>query len=111
MAGLPKGVLFIPNPHFEEEYRRSDDCKKLVEGRSAALATNAKAIVADDPRTEVNDLKAGIESSAVLTADGWIGEVRSMNFKGAWFEFGNSRQPPRPYLRRSAEMMGLKVSR
>lgn len=94
---------FHLDPHFETNFYRSPDVKRILEERTEAVAERARQLAPDDPATEGDDLHSMIEGEVVLEARGFVGRVTSKNFKGGWYEFGTSRQAARPYLRPAAE--------
>jgi hypothetical protein len=112
MSPLPAGATFIESEAYFEEWKRSKAAKEHLEKITAAVAVTASELAPDDPSTGPDeDLHGSIRGEAILTDDGYIGRVKALNWKAAWYEFGNSRTPAHPYLRPAAEAHGLKFTK
>lgn len=96
------------SPDLGGAWRRSRECRDLVAGAAKAAARQAALLAPDDPHGPAKDLHSSIVGEAVLTEEGWVGRTVVRNFKGAWYEFGTSKQAARPYLRPGAEAAGLR---
>ena len=92
-------MKYIPNPSFEKEFNASADALAFVED----LATRAAAIAAEQAPKLTEDLAKSIEATAGVVDGVATGRVNAFDFKAHWYEFGNQRHGPQPYLRPAVE--------
>ena len=100
MAG---GVLFVPNPNFEEELRRASFVKEILD----ELAKEGAALYRDGVPVDEGDLRDSVFGDVQLTEDGFAGRIGATDWKAALVELGTSLLAPDGSLRRAVESIGL----
>lgn len=98
-------ATFIPNPHFEEELRRSTGAKEGLEKVVETIAADYREGVPVDSE----DLRDSIFSDVGNDGSGFVGRVGATDWKAGLVELGTSKNPARPALRDAVEAAGLEL--
>lgn len=101
--------VFVPNPGFALAALRSSAVKNKLEALVEEGARRASELAPDDPATGSPDLHSSVVGEVILTGQGYLGRVIATDYKGMFYEFGTSRNEPRPFLRPALEGMGLEL--
>lgn len=97
------GVVFVPNPNFEEELLRSTFVKVILE----SLAEAGAALYRDGVPVDEGDLRDSVFGDVQLTGDGFAGRIGATDWKAALVELGTSLLAPNGSLRRAVESLGI----
>lgn len=94
-----RGLTYIPNPGFEEEWLESADAVEFVLGLADKGADVAKSLAPE----RGGFIKDGIEPTAGVVDGVATGRINSRDFKSWWHEAGTRHHGPTPFLRPAAE--------
>lgn len=97
------GVIFVPNPDFEEELLRSTLAKNVLD----ELAKEGAALYRNGVPVDEGDLRDSVFGDVQLTEDGFAGRIGATDWKAALVELGTSLLAPDGSLRRAVESIGL----
>lgn len=97
------GVVFVPNPDFEQELLRSTLVRMIL----VELAKEGAALYRDGVPVDNDDLRDSVFGDVQLTEDGFAGRIGATDWKAALVEFGTSVHDPDGSLRRAVESIGL----
>lgn len=105
MAGIGTGVIYIPNPHFEEEALKAEFVRELLE----KLGEEGASLYADGVPIDTSDLKNSVFYDVQELVTGWVLRIGATDWKAALVELGTSLRSPDGSLRRAVEALGIDV--